>query len=247
MLRQLTAICLSLGLSMVLAAPVLADSTLIYTDKTNKSTMQYYIATGQVRLENEDDDSIMLYQADTDTLTVINTDDREYTVLDPAARQQLKEKMSAAMAEMKAKLKDMPPEARQMMQGMMGGLMNSVKPSVQKTGQQQTVGSYDCSIVKIMMGGEVATELCIASADEVGISEGDYQAMQKMGASMQQMAEAVLQGLGADFSAMGELGGVAVSIRDEDSQALLTSVSDSAIPASKFKVPAGYTRKSLDE
>lgn len=243
MLRQLTAICLSVGL----AAPVLADTTLTYTDQANKSTMRYYIAAGQVRMEDSENDTTMLYQAATDTLTIINTEEREYSVLDPAARAELKKKMSAAMAEMKAKLADMPPEARQMMQGMMGGLMNSVKPSVQKTGQQQTVGGYDCSIVKIMIGGEVATELCIASADEVGVSTADYQAMQKMGASMQQMAEAVLQGLGADFSAMGELGGVAVSIRDDDGQALLTSVSDSAIPAATFQVPAGYTRKALDE
>lgn len=243
MLRQLAAIFLGVGLAL----PVLADTTLTYTDKANKATMRYYIAAGQVRLEDTEDNSIILYQADTDTLTVINTDDREYSVLDPAARQQLKKKMSDAMAEMKAKLADMPPEARQMMQGMMGGLMNAVKPSIQKTGKQQTVGGYDCRIVNIMMGPKVSSELCIASADEVGISEVDYQAMQKMGTSLQQMAEAVLQGLGADFSVLGELGGVAVSIRDDDGQTLLTSVSDSAIPAAKFTVPAGYTRKSLDD
>src|SRR5690606_35265304 len=193
------------------------------------------------------DDNIMLYQADTDTLVIIDTDEREYTVLDPAARQQLKKKMSAAMADMKAKLAEMPPEAQQMMQGLMGGLMNAAKPSIQKTGKQQTVGGYDCRIVNIMMGAKVSSELCIASADEVKIPEADYQAMQNMGAGLQQMAEAILQGFGADFSVLGELGGVAVSIRDDDGRALLTSVSDSAIPAATFEVPAGYTRKSLDD
>lgn len=242
MFRQLSCLIFALG-----CAGAQADVTLTYAGPDGRPDLRYYVADGKIRIEDPEADSVMLYDASGDTLTFIDTASREYSVLDPAARERLQKEMGGAMAEMKAQLEAMPPEQRKMMEGMMGGFMKALEPEVEKTGEERSVAGYDCAVIRITVAAALSSEVCVAEPGEVGVSAADYATMKRMGESMQQLADDILQGLGGNLSAFNDLDGVAVSMTEDGETSTLKSVSDASIPAERFAVPEGYTRKAFDE
>lgn len=229
---------------LLLLAPALsqADFEIQYSDGTIG-----LVRNGAVLLG--DSTNSVLFRPGEDGMIVIDREQRTWMRLAPGFAAEAQARMKAQLDEM---LADMPPEQRAMIEAQMGDLMPGAdtempRMTVARTGQTDVVAGFDCDVAQIMFGADAEEIVCIAGADELGVSGADFSALTN---AMQSMAELASINPGgppaADFS---QLRGIPVRTRalSDSSESELVSIDTSAIDASRFEVPAGFAEITLDD
>ena len=221
-------------------------------DGGTPQTATSYIASDRLRISQPDGNEAILDLKSGD-MTVLNGQKKTYYVITQKDMDDMSAMMKEQMnsPEMKAaqeKMKNLPPEVQQRMQGMMGGMMSV---SVEKTGTSRTVAGMHCDNWTVSIGQMSKTEECLTTElkfppQTYDRFKGYMDNMQSMMASMGPMAK--------NFDSMREqmqkLKGFPISSTTStnimghrsSSTSEVTEVKHGAIPASAWAIPADYTK-----
>lgn len=208
----------------------------------------------------------MIYRGDSEDMVAIDHGKREYYVLDQASMERMAEQLGGAMEEMQKALESMPPDQRAMAEQMMKQHMpESVQQpagppaTLHATGEDGSVGGYDCAYYDVRRENVKIRELCVTSWDDLPEGRSLADAMLEMAQFFERMAAAFSESAGLNvmggqqeiFAHMQELDGYPVLTRELDeagevaSETVLQSANTRNLDASLFEPPADYAEMNL--
>lgn len=197
-----------------------------------------------------DEDAAVLFIPGEEGMVVISHEERTWVRLKPGFANAM---VSQVQAQMEAMLAGMPPEQRAMVEQQMSGMMPQMqgeppKMSIRKTGNTEEIAGYDCAEVEIVSAdGTVEESVCVATADELGIDDDDFEAMLR---AMEGMAEvATLGGGGRAQLEFAKLGGVPIRTRapnDRDNNEIVR-IDTSDVDSTRLQIPDEYRETSFEE
>ena len=209
MLRTSTALAL-----LALTTPALADTHLSFVNDSGQPTTQLYVKGGKVRMEGGR--GIGIYDAATNTLTMLMPDKKQYLVFDEksanamggaasAAQQQAQAAMAAHQGEIdqanqqaQAAMANMTPEQKAMMQQMMAGRggapgagpVGGMQMDTKDLGTSETIAGHKCEDMQLTMNGQAMATMCVMSGppSALGIPAADAKTLEAMRAGMLKLA-----------------------------------------------------------
>jgi hypothetical protein len=204
--------------------------------------------------------STTILDAATKKLIMINDEDKSYRELTEADRQRMKGQVEAMRAQMKDRLKDMPPEQRQRFEQMMGGgaaegaAPATPKSSFESFGGKKTINGFTCQMYKRVEEGKVREEICAAPWSAGLLQKSDFAALQKFAAGMMDDlgGPAMRRARRNPLADLDSYPGIPISRvaiepdgkRGEEDQ--IKSIKRGSVAADRFAVPAGYAKKEID-
>lgn len=257
-------------LTMAFSASIYADTviTMKITEGENGESgeSKMYIKDKKLRIvgfDNDDDSedaSEAIFDSNLSQMTIIHLDSKQYTVMDKAALNQMKQRIQDMKKQMEAQLAKMPPERAKMMRQAMEGRMGmsqraqASKKEMKKTGKNHTIGGYSCEVVETISEGVKVREYCVTDWPKLKNHAEISSAMMGMNDFVEEMME-TMQGVSANeesspFSDIKKLNGFPVMIKEfkngqlQESTELL-SISAESISADFFSVPAGFAKRSM--
>jgi len=239
-----------------LSGVALAGTTLTYDSNDGETGMVYSIADSKASMENRAQNATMLYDASTKTITMIDHEEKTYTVITEEARQRMQQQMTAArdqsMQLMKEQLAGLPEGAREKIlkgtqagvQAGQKGLSKGMETRVERTGRMDTVNGYECEMIRISVMTSTSF-ICIADNAEVGMPASAAATMKQMNEDMRAIAGSVMSGLGANMPGGPDLEGVAVRMTSDGTTYTLTDLSTGDVDPAVFEVPAGFEKQEI--
>lgn len=255
-IRTLTlAIALLAGSSQ--AGTVMEMSSRDLNGNQAETVMTTYAQDGQLRVETTDRDGAMVFS--NDTVYAINHKEKSYVAIDRATMQRMAETVNPMLKQLQERMAQMPPEQRAQMERMMGknmpGAQKPVTREVRKTARSGKAAGYSCKIVELLADGVVEDELCVV--DPKSLQGGDelMAAAAKMSASLQDFMQDIdapwlKDSIDQQTANYAKIGGIPVLSRHfaagkAVNETTLKSIQSQSIPATTFKIPAGYTRREM--
>lgn len=233
----------------LLATTSFADTSLFFTNKKDNVAMQMQISGDKMRATSEgDNSSYMIYDSANTTFTMVDTQGKNYYVMDKEAIASLSD-IGAMMDRMLEKqLADMPAEQRQMMRGMLEGALKSQmpkempKPEYSFTGKTKSYNNIDCQVVKKKLKRK-KSEFCVTSYDAIGMSSSEYAVIESFQGVISHMAQQFGADKSMDFSELGDF--IPVNYDQAGEEGTLSKVEHTSIDASLFEVPSDYKRQDM--
>lgn len=230
---------------LLLGAPLAAaDATLQFEDG---SVIQ--AKDGRARIGDEG--SFMLYEGDEGSILSVDADERSYFRMSESSMNEIQAASKAMIdAQMEEALAALPPEQRdayrQQMEAMLAsqGMMSPAHPDekrIRATGGRSEVSGFGCQQYDVISVEDdtVEQQLCVATADELGISQSDFDTL---AAAMKAMI--TVSGAMHEMD-LEKLDGIPVRMADEDGETnLLVDVSTETVPPARVTVPDGYREVS---
>jgi hypothetical protein len=223
---------------------------------TVAADVEMKFSDGTVGLVNDgrvlfgDDKGSVLFVPGDEGMIMISHDEKTWIRLKPGFANKVADQMQA---QVEAMLAGMPPEQRAMVEQQMKGMMppkpgEAPQMSIRKTGTSAKVAGYDCDEAEIVHeNGNVEEVVCVASADELDISDKDFASMIR---AMEGMAEiASIGGASAPQLDFDKLGGIPVRTRGREQGETneIVSLSTGSVDASRLEVPSNYREASMEE
>jgi len=230
--------------------------------KTGTITMQFEGKNlrADVTREGTGEPSAFISDGDNKKVVMIDFAKKEYHEITQEQMKQMRAKMDAAMAQMKEKLAQMPPEQRKQMEAALGKTKDMYKSAMPdekytRASGSKTVAGYKCELYTVEREGQKVADACVIPWTELkGVDR----------AQLQQTWDAMKEvwgGFGMDprmgdrsdsmFKAWGLERGIPgwrKSVKEGDEEAnesTLTSLTQGAIPHSAFEPPAGFAKKNI--
>jgi hypothetical protein len=218
------------------------------------------LATDKVKMTSPQNQ--MIYRGDQNKVWIVRPEDKAYVELTPEGMSQMKAQMEQRMAQMQQRMASLPPEQRKQMEAMLaarglGPGASSASPQItyEKAGDPRKVAGYTCTPYHVTMTGAPASEFCMASLSDLGLTRDDMKAFVGFGKFMSQMG-----GTGAQRSPMAQLDFDAIKKQigfdafpvqttfkapagQHTIQTTLKSIKHEDQPAATFELPAGYIRQ----
>lgn len=222
------------------------------------STINTWAQGGMMRVDTQNDSSMIFKD---DTIYAINHKDKSYIAMDRASMKRMAEQINPALQMLQERMKNMPPEQRAQMEKMLGGRMPGAggeaqpQPEIKRTSRNDKINGYSCTYVEVREGAALTDEICVAPANALKGSAELMSVARKMSALvndmmasmdapwLKQMAQKQIQ----NFEA---LGGIPVLSRHfvdgkPHNETHLNSIGTETVAATRFEIPAGYTRKDM--
>lgn len=254
------ALCIALISTATLTTPAQADTELTYSNSssTDAQMESLLIKDGQLRMNLSGGDW-MLYRQGEAALIFVDTDERQYTVMDQAMLDQVGGAIAQAKAELDAALAQMPPSQREQMRkimessmGQLTGGQQGLSFSIRETGQTQQINGVKCREVEALRGGQYFARSCLAKADDLNVSASDarvFGAWAEFTQGMMEKLAAQADGLipfeAPNFGVFAQ--GLPVQNIDQDGERTeLQSYRNDSLENSLFQIPSDYQRQSLD-
>lgn len=208
----------------------------------------------------------MLFDGEKSELILLNHGDKSLTRLDRTTGTAIRERMEAARRQVNERLKQLPPEQREMAEKMLAGHLGmpgladpATRPTpaparVSATGKSDSVGGRPCRVFLVERSGAEPAEICAESWSGAGVTEEDLVALEELGEFQTRMVEEVGgQGMPAmhhPFDLFRQVEGIPLRTRQKESsggtrETIFTNLGKADVPASTFDVPAGYTERQL--
>jgi hypothetical protein len=260
------AVAVAVAVTGVLLAPGGARAAVTVVYQRGSAPVSTVYADGdRARIENPE-------RAAGSTGVVIDAAAKKIVMLDDRAKtyveiteedmKQLRGKAAAMRTQMEERMKSLPPEQRKQMEALMARMgpagaaqPGKTEPVVWKfeaTGQKKTINGMACQMYKVNKDGKLHEEDCISPWSAGLLKKSDFEGLKKF-------ADQVLGGLGMNAEARGhqvfegldQFPGVPISrvvlqadgTRGEEEQ--VKSITRAPIPASRFAIPSGYTKKDV--
>ncbi len=237
-------------LGIACAGPAGADVTLQLA--THSGGMQgsetIYIAGDSLRIDTAQDGerSSMLFDAKTQTLTMLDDQEKAYLAFTREAAAQLaqalEQQQKAAQAQLDEQLKTVPAEERQALEATLkaeAGL-GAPKRRVERTQRKLNINGYACEVVEVWLADEKEQSHCVSPREALGLSETEFHTFEALLVALERMA-------GDDGGPARELGGVPVrseeSTEGEELVTELKKIERAPIAAERFKIPDGYRKQ----
>jgi hypothetical protein len=202
--------------------------------------------------------SHMVFDANKQTMWVIDDEEKSYMALDKATMEQMGQQMEAGMAKMKEMLAQMPPEQRAMMEKKMGGMMGGpAKPPEQKyikTAETKTINGFPCTRYDVRSTEKLSGRLWVTPYSQVKITPADMTVFLKMAEFFKAMAGPLMKNFqGADnpFASTNQVDGMPIlnELVEKDGKVkrdvLVEAINHDKAPAGVFDVPTGYKQKEM--
>lgn len=264
------------GLLLVIAQQALADTTLEFNTSDSQGLNKIMIKNGMIRFDNaaqneddeEDDSSVMIFDANTKSMTTLNSNTQEYTLMSAAdmekQMQQMK-KIQAQMApqmesmrqQMAAQMASLPEDQRQVMAEQIKHMESMYNPApagkkTQKaTGKSKQVASINCDIYEIFRGNTKVSAACMASPASLKIPSADYHAIRSwleyVTEMQKNMQDNMFGASNSDFAGLPDVEGMPIEHVDfiDNETTTLRRISLAPLAADLFKAPANYKRVDM--
>ncbi|KAA3626712.1 MAG: DUF4412 domain-containing protein [Proteobacteria bacterium] len=250
-----------LGAALALVTTVVTADVTLEMDVAAGNQMKQLIqvSEGRVRVTSgvQGQEFIVLYREGSDQYQVLDGKAKTVMTITPQQVRQTMQQASGMMQQMQAmmaeQMKNMTPEQRAQVEQMMGKPAGGAraKPQIRRTKRTEKVGSWNCEVIEVVEGARVTSELCVAKAKTLGISDRDFQTLQAFFKVMGSMADSARGGMGRDMPFFGpeEIPGVPVRashIRAGKKDIVqLTKVGTDRIASALFTVPDDYQPAQL--
>lgn len=216
--------------------------------------------SGNFRAEDAQAHAVQIYKDK--VVYIVEMDEKRYTTLDKDSIQSLSGQIAEARKQMEARMKNMSPEQREMVEKMLGGMggLGSAKEaparSVKATSRTDAAAGQTCKVWEVMVGEVKEEELCV-------VPPGSLPGGAEMMATMKELGE-LFKGFMDSLGGAGSRNAINDAWRDlqavngipiitrtfengKASQEIrLTAVRNETVPTSQFTVPAGFTQRKLD-
>ena len=197
-----------------------------------------YLQQGLMRVETADGHRVALFRDN--SMFILEPATKSYRVMDKATLDQLAGKANDAMAAMQARMANLSPEQRAVMERAMQGLgakmPGSAAPSshaldAEDTGTSGSAAGRSCHLWNVIRDGKPTEQLCVVPTASLpglgevqeslkaaaGFSVQVQDAMQSHGGPMAGIASSASGLVTQDLSLMSKIGGMPVSTRHFDS------------------------------
>lgn len=185
-----------------------------------------------------------LYDAEKDTVSIVDDAKKEYSVVDQATVIKLAAQLAEQRTQLEAMLKTMPAAQRKQMQKMMGQVLSaeSFSPELKDGKGTKTIAGLECKPRNVFVNSEHKQSVCVVAADKLGISATELATMAGLFEMFSKMP------VGPKQPSLEQFGGVPIEIASPQGvpQQTLVSVSHESIPAARFAVPAKYFRSKFN-
>jgi hypothetical protein len=213
-----------------------------------------WVQDGAVRSSSGPQHSMILKAG---TLYVIDDQKKTYMEMDKATMQAMAAKAKAALAQMQERMKSLPPEQRAMMEKMMQGKLPGAGASAavfdtKNTFKTDMVEGRKCTIWNMLKDGQIIAEICAVPFNTLPGKEDLQKSFKELGEAFEGLASMAPDG-SAEIKVRNSIDGYPVRTRTylngkpTDSENVLKSWSEEAIPAVMFDVPKGYTRREMPQ
>jgi hypothetical protein len=193
MLKKIVAAGLGLALGS-LALPALADTHISFVDEQGKLSTQMYVKNGKVRIEGEGGTTISLYDAASNTATVLLPGQKKYLKLDDqsaaqvgaqadeaqqriqaanaqaqAAMAQHQQEMQQANQQMETATANLTPDQKAMLQQMNQSHLpqagaGGMQVTLKDLGTSETVAGHGCKDVQVLVNGQLSSTQCLVTS-----------------------------------------------------------------------------------
>ena len=264
MTRTLLNVFVCLFPVVLLAPTVQADATLTMKDIGGKMDSIIEVKGHMVRISTPGQPDYMLFDTQRDVAIHVSSVNGQYMEIDRAAMTEMAEsvarmqkEMAPQMAQMRERLKNLPPEQRAMIEQRMGGMANfgamettpPVKVTTVKRGSDKIAG-FKCQRYDVMNDKTRVGDVCVATQADAGMSKADFSTVSSGMKFMRDMAagvEKLSAGMGGPPMSMGDIEGVPVSAKDLQNghEFRLVSVSDDALDDVRFTEYRSLKKQAL--
>ncbi len=242
---------MGLGIAFGLSATASADTRVEMANEDGAHSVVYKIKDGKVRFEQSTDPgNIGLFNTNDGSMLMLDAHSKQYFKLDKQAADEMAGAMSEAMAEMKKRMAQLPPEqAEQMRRFMpnMGMADEAPKFTAERTGAKDEVGGIACEMVRVSRDGKPINENCVASLKDAGISKADHKTLRAMMEAMESFSKQMggkSSSMSAELAAMDGLPVKSVDLVNGEVMSL-KSLSTDKLDAAQFAVPEGYSKREM--
>ena len=198
-----------------------------------------------------------IFRGDKGLIWVVDDRTRSYEQVDKAAVARMGAQVSAARAEMQARLDELPTDRRaqaeETMKRFAGGLQDVapvLKLDYRKTSESKVIDGHACTKYDVYWGDELMSHAWVAPYADLDLSEKDGAVFEKLSAFVAKLSSPMASTEKKDYIPMHELRGVPLLSQDvEDGRVTVEtrveSVTHGAAPAGSFEVPAGYKLRAV--
>lgn len=223
--------------------PALADTTLNFVDQSNK-TGQVQSHQHLVRVEQAAADGVfMLFNSETKTLTVVNSQAKSFQVITPEQVEQTAAELRKAREQLKANFDKLPASQQAQLKPVLEQLQRSEKSkrTVKPSGSEK-VANIKCQQHEVFVDGKLGQQICSANRKALGLSKQDYNNITAMLTMLADISRSFGAGEANAGVAPDELGGLPILTTDPNTKNFnrLASVNQNKLNASRFEVPSGY-------
>jgi hypothetical protein len=233
--------------------PLFVSCCLLLASAVQADTTLNFIAPGSVPVATQLTDRHVrmqmsatqwaLYDAEQDTVSIVDDGKKEYSVVDQATVAQLAAVLAEQRTQLQAMLKTMPASQRKQMEQMMGQVLSadSYSPELKDGKGKKTIAGLECKPREVFVNGEHKQSVCVVDSSKLGIGTAELATMTSLFDMFSKMP------IGPKQPSLEQFGGVPIEISSPGGgpQQTLVSVSHDSIPADQFTVPAKYFRRSL--
>lgn len=229
--------------------------------KQTPGTHKMWFDGGKFRSQTGSGDAVQIYRDD--TFYVLEMKDKRYTALDKQSLEKMSSTIAAAKKQMDARMANMSPEQRAMVEKMMGqaglGASAAATPpprTVKATSRSETAAGRTCKVWEVEVSGKKEQELCVVPAGALPGGPDMLATMRQLG----KVFEGFVDSLGAKGNVASDawrdlqkLDGIPVITRTFNSagkatdEIRLSAIREEAVAATQFQVPAGFTQRKLDQ
>lgn len=176
------------------ALPALADTHITFVDDSGQASTQIYVKGGKVRIEAGNGQFISIYDAASNSSTVLMVDRKKYLVFDqktadavgavgsavqqaPATAQALgasPDQIAQAQQQLQAAMSQMTPDQQAQLKQLMGNQPGQTpgapaQPAaqgvqIQDLGTSETVAGHGCKDVQVVFNGRPGAKMCVTDS-----------------------------------------------------------------------------------
>ena len=264
MTRTLLNVFVCLFPVVLLAPTVQADATLTMKDIGGKMDSIIEVKGHMVRISTPGQPDYMLFDTQRDVAIHVSSVNGQYMEIDRAAMTEMAEsvarmqkEMAPQMAQMRERLKNLPPEQRAMIEQQMGGRVDLGAMETKPAGKVTTVkrdsdkiAGFKCQRYDVMNDKQRVADVCVATDADAGMSKADFSTVSSAMKFMRDMAgraQKLSAGMGAPRMPIGDVDGVPVSTKDlrNGREFRLASVSDDGLDDARFNEYRSLSKREL--
>ena len=249
---------------LLLAPAAQADATLTMKDVGGKMDSVIEVKGHMVRISAPGQPDYMLFDTKRDVAIHVSSANGQYMEIDRASMAamadsvaRMQKEMAPQMAQMRERLKNLPPQQRAMIEQQMGGRVDLGAMEAKPAGKVTTVkrgsdkiAGFKCQRYDVMNGKAQVADVCVASDAGAGMSKADFSTVSAATRFMRDMAagaQKMSAGMGAPQLSMGDVKGVPVATKDLRSgrEFRLVNVSDEALDDARFTAYRSLSKKEM--
>lgn len=213
--------------------------------------------------QNQRPGSEMIYRGDRREMIAVDHASQSYIVMDPKTMQAVGAQAQQAFGEMEAKMRNMTPEQRAMLEQAIGGNLpgmqqpQQAKLVVQQMNDRRNIYGYQCTLYQVTRNRQKTSDAWITSWQNIDGGAEIIQAFTDLGQFMQQISESMPKqsgmaaGFDETFLTIKDFNGFPVASREYradgsvESETALRNTQKKRLNPAEFDPPARYRRQQM--